>query len=72
VLRAMMLVVSITTLAVLGACSSGPEETQVPNPAAVFCEEQGGTVSGDGPMCTLPDGTTVDAWEHYRASGQDR
>jgi putative hemolysin len=36
------------------------------NPAAVFCEEQGGTVSGPEPMCELPDGTVVDAWEYYR------
>jgi putative hemolysin len=32
------------------------------NPAAVFCEEQGGIVSGVEPMCELPDGTMVDAW----------
>ena len=37
------------------------------NPAAVFCEEQGGIVSGVEPMCELPDGTTVDAWEYFRA-----
>ena len=36
------------------------------NPAAVFCEEQGGTVSGVEPMCELPDGTVVDAWEYFR------
>jgi putative hemolysin len=42
------------------------------NPAAVFCEEQGGTVSGPEPMCELPDGTVVDAWEYYRQqSGVD-
>jgi hypothetical protein len=37
------------------------------NPAAVFCEVQGGTVSGPEPMCALPDGTVVDAWEHFRS-----
>jgi putative hemolysin len=36
------------------------------NPAAVFCEERGGTVSGEEPMCELPDGTVVDAWDFYR------
>jgi uncharacterized protein len=69
--RAIQLAVPIVAVAVLGACGE-TGEPQIPNPAAVFCEEQGGTVSGDGPMCTLPDGTTVDAWEHYRASEQDR
>ncbi len=39
------------------------------NPAAVFCEEQGGTVSGPEPMCELPDGTVVDAWEYFREEG---
>jgi uncharacterized protein len=70
--RALTLAVPIAALAVLGACSGDTDEPQVPNPAAVFCEEEGGTVSGDEPMCTLPDGTTVDAWEHYRAWEQDR
>jgi putative hemolysin len=36
------------------------------NPAAVFCEEHGGTVSGVEPMCALPDGTVVDAWQYFR------
>jgi putative hemolysin len=40
------------------------------NPAAVFCEEQGGIVSGVEPMCELPDGTMVDAWEYFRAQNQ--
>ncbi len=40
------------------------------NPAAVFCEEQGGIVSGVEPMCELPDGTVVDAWEYFRAESQ--
>lgn len=39
------------------------------NPAAVFCEEQGGIVSGDEPMCELPNGTVVDAWEYFREQG---
>lgn len=37
------------------------------NPAAVFCEELGGVVSGVEPMCALPDGNVVDAWEYFRA-----
>ncbi len=63
----------------LTACGGGESETveQSPdttqntteeaNPAAVFCEEQGGAVFGPEPMCGLSDGTTVDAWEYYRA-----
>jgi putative hemolysin len=40
------------------------------NPAAVFCEEQGGIVSGVEPMCELPDGTMVDAWDYFRTQNQ--
>ena len=40
----------------------------VTNPAAEFCEEQGGTASGPEPLCTLSDGSTVDAWDYFRSS----
>lgn len=43
------------------------------DPASAYCEQQGGKVvtaqstSGDeAAMCELPDGTLVDAWEHFR------
>ncbi len=50
-------------------CGTGTEndEPRIANPAAVFCEEQGGAVSGDEPMCELLDGSIVDAWEYYRS-----
>lgn len=63
----------------LAACGSGEDspsasvtsesspEADVANPAAVFCEEQGGKTFGPEPMCGLPDGSTIDAWEYYRA-----
>jgi putative hemolysin len=41
-------------------------DTGLANPAAVFCEERGGTTSGVEPMCALPDGTVVDAWQYFR------
>ncbi|WP_159089095.1 amidohydrolase family protein [Tateyamaria sp. Alg231-49] len=46
--------------------------TQLANPAAVYCIEQGGTYSientdeGQRGWCTLSDGTVVDAWEYFR------
>lgn len=58
-------------LGAAGGCTTTDDDTEVPNPAAVYCEEQGGTVSGDEPMCTLPDGTVVDAWEYYRENDPD-
>lgn len=57
---------SVTTLA-CGGDDERPEDTAaIPNPAAVFCEEQGGVVFGPEPMCELPDGSIVDAWEYFR------
>ena len=60
-------------LVLLIASGRGSEETaaeseQVANPAAMFCEEQGGRVFGAEPMCELPDGKTVEAWDYYRSS----
>jgi predicted amidohydrolase YtcJ len=47
---------------------------QLANPAATYCVESGGsyeiTTASDGSqsgICTLPDGTKVDAWAHFRA-----
>jgi putative hemolysin len=63
------LVMLVVVLGTAAGCTDDTDGQEMPNPAAVFCEEQGGTVSGPEPMCTLPDGTVVDAWEHYRAEG---
>jgi len=54
------------------ASSSAPSST--PNPAAVFCEEQGGRYrilqepAGMRGICSLPDGREIDAWEYFRTS----
>lgn len=45
---------------------------QVPNPASVFCREQGGKLEivegaeGQQGVCVLADGTRCDEWEYYR------
>jgi putative hemolysin len=44
------------------------ESVGLANPAAVFCADQGGETVGPEPMCVLPDGTEVDAWEYFRDS----
>ena len=54
-----------------GGSSSDGDDTGIPNPASVFCEEQGGTTSGPEPMCELPDGSIVDAWDYYREQNPD-
>ena len=50
----------------------------MPNPASVYCEEQGWTVNvvkdeewNESGMCKLTDGTEVEEWEYYRANHQD-
>ncbi len=50
------------------ASSDAPSDVGIANPAAVFCEEQGGSTFGPEPMCGLPDGSAVDAWEYFRSA----
>ncbi|MBW2965051.1 DUF333 domain-containing protein [Candidatus Woesearchaeota archaeon] len=54
--------------------------TQIANPASVFCEEQGGTLTivdeeaGQTGMCTLANGTVCEEWAYFRGecgSGED-
>ena len=73
---------TITVMAVLlvaglavAACGGKAEPTAgMPNPASVFCEEQGGKVeirtASDGSQqgfCILSDGTECDEWAYYRS-----
>jgi putative hemolysin len=48
------------------------------NPASVYCEEQGGTVTivkdeegNESGICKLADGTEVEEWEYYRVNHKD-
>ena len=50
----------------------------MPNPASVYCEQQGGSVNivkdaegNESGMCKLADGTEVDEWEYYRANNPE-
>jgi uncharacterized protein len=62
---------SLAVLVALTACTGAQDASQVPNPAAVHCEEQGGRVEtvtgedGEAGVCVLPDGTRIDEWELY-------
>lgn len=48
------------------------DATEVANPAATFCIEQGGQFQivegsdGQSGLCALDDGAEVDAWEYFR------
>jgi len=51
-------------------------EANMPNPASVYCEEQGGTVeireneAGQYGMCIFPDGGECDEWAFFRGECQ--
>ena len=58
---------------VLGACCAQPtSETELANPASVYCEEQGYTLEmrtdeiGTYGVCIFPDGTECEEWAYYR------
>jgi putative hemolysin len=66
---------------ILGACGTAPATPTpvptagagMPNPAAVYCEEHGGTseiiTAADGSQsgrCSFPDGSACDEWAYFR------
>jgi len=77
--RMMTVVPALVALALLaGACGDDDEnESQLPNPASVYCEEQGGTVEirteadgGQYGVCIFTDGSECDEWAFYRGECQ--
>jgi uncharacterized protein len=75
-----MFVMVLCAMFALTGCGDSGDDTdvQIPNPASVFCEEQGGTVrietaadGGQSGICVLEDGTEIDEWEYYRANTSD-
>ncbi len=72
--RAVGIAVAVV-LMISGCGGSGDKEEQsgVPNPASVYCEEQGGTVDirtdasgGQIGICVFSDGSEVDEWAYFR------
>lgn len=76
-----MAAVGLAATALFAACGSddADEPTSsvvgLANPASEYCVEQGGEVEivegddGQTGVCVLADGTRVDEWEYFRASG---
>ncbi|MFL7791310.1 MAG: DUF333 domain-containing protein, partial [Anaerolineae bacterium] len=68
------LAISALALIILSACiGPTPESTPgMPNPASVYCEEQGGRVemrtdgNGQYGVCVFSDGSECDEWAFYR------
>jgi putative hemolysin len=74
--RMSMILPALLALALLaGACGGddNPNQSGLPNPASVYCEEQGGTsvtrTAADGSqsgVCVFPNGSEYDEWALYR------
>ena len=71
---------SLPLLLLSGAAQADTSESAqalIANPAAVFCEEEGGTYktveeeAGSRGVCVLADGDEVDAWEYFRATAEN-
>lgn len=70
--RSAIVCTAACALLLVGGCGDDCyDDPRVPNPAVAYCEQRGGRVTGPEPMCELPDGSIVDAWEFYRAESGD-
>jgi hypothetical protein len=56
------------------AIACAPSALALPNPASVYCVQQGGRIEiirepqGERGICVLADGRRIDEWEFYRQS----
>ncbi len=68
---------------ILAACGPAAQDTPaptqagLPNPASVYCEEQGGRLEirtdasgGQAGVCAFPDGSECDEWAYFRGECQ--
>ena len=68
-----MVLIMMMGLLILAACASAPETDEVPNPASVFCEQNGGKLElrqdasgATAGICVFPDGSECDEWAYFR------
>lgn len=69
----LMMMLALALVACAPAKASPTPEANMPNPASVYCEEQGGTVEmrqdaagNTTGVCVFPDGSECDEWAFYR------
>ena len=67
------IIVFTIILITLTACSAPQTQVGLPNPASVYCEQNGGKLeivtTADGSqsgVCLFPDGSACDEWAYYR------
>ena len=79
--KLMLFVMAASVSLILSACSpqktAPTDQTGMPNPASVFCEENGGvlelrsdTSGAVQGVCVFPDGSECDEWAYYRGECQ--
>ncbi len=74
-MKATALIGILALLTVSGCVSSENQNTQIPNPAAVYCGDRNGTVemyetkAGQAGYCRLPDGRICEEWALFRSEG---
>ena len=64
-------IVAILAVATLAGCNKTPVEnpeqnSEIANPASVYCEENGGTLNLDEWLCMFEDGSYCEEWSYYR------
>ncbi len=72
-----MLIVLAVVLMISGCSSSNDDQSELANPASVYCEQQGGTVDirtddsgGQIGYCVFADGTEVEEWAYFRGEAE--
>ena len=68
-----ILLVALVSIIIYLNCNEKSNNSQLPNPASVYCEEQGGVLeirtNLDGSQtgyCTFSDGSECEEWSYYR------
>lgn len=72
--------VSLAVVLIISGCGGSSDEEEqsgVPNPASVYCVDQGGTVDirtdangGQVGICVFSNGTEVDEWAYFRGEAE--
>ena len=68
-----LVLIMMTGLMILAACVPTPAANEVPNPASVFCEQNGGKLElrpdasgATAGICVFSDGSECDEWAFFR------
>jgi len=78
--RAIAIAIALAIVLSVSGCGGddgNDEQSGIPNPASVYCAEQGGTLdirtddSGNQTgYCVFSDGTEVDEWAYFRGEAE--